>query len=130
MSTSRPGLFLKAAALRCPQCGSAGVITRWFWAPDDCPGCGISLIRGNRVGAYILNLVVAELVVMGLILTVVVSSWPTPPWELLGWLAPALAVTSPLVFYPFAKLLFVALDLAVHPGAVRDEDPSTIDDRR
>ena len=121
--TDRPTLFGRAAILRCPNCGGRGVIRGWFSAPDDCPRCGISLIRGNRVGAYILNLVVAELLVMAVILGVVVSSWPTPPWDLLGWLAPTLAITSPLLFYPFAKLAFVAIDLAVHPDMHRDEDP-------
>lgn len=128
--TARPLLFARAATLRCPNCGGRGVIRRWYDAPDDCPTCGISLIRGNRVGAYILNLVVAELLVMAAILGVVVASWPTPPWELLGWLAPTLAVASPLLFYPFAKLTFVALDLAVHPDLHRDEDPETTHDRR
>lgn len=90
---------------------------------DDCPRCAISLVRGNRVGAYILNLGVAEVVVMLVVLTITVRAWPTPPWDLLGWLAPVLAITSPLVFYPFSRLLFVAMDLAVHPGLHRDEDP-------
>jgi uncharacterized protein (DUF983 family) len=120
--TRRPLLFLRAAILRCPSCGRRGVIRNWFGAPEECPGCGISLIRGNRVGAYILNLAVAELLVMGVILSLVVRGWPDPPWDLLGWLAPTLAILSPLVFYPFAKLLFVAIDLAVHPDTVRDED--------
>lgn len=120
--SSRPALFGRALLLRCPSCGKGGLIRNWFWAPEDCPQCKISLIRGNRVGAYILNLVVAELIVMGVILAVTVRSWPSPPWELLGWLAPLLAISSPLIFYPFAKMLFVAIDLAAHPGAVRDED--------
>lgn len=121
----------RAVALRCPNCGGRGVIRRWLQVADDCPTCGISLVRGNRVGAYILNLGVAEAVVMAVVLWVVVRGWPDHvPWELLGWLAPVLAVTSPLVFYPFSRLGFVAIDLAMHPGTKRDEDVEAIGDRR
>jgi hypothetical protein len=101
------------------------VVRLWLGIADDCPSCRISLVRGNRVGAYILNLGVAEVVVMAVILTITVRSWPDPPWDLLGWLAPALAITSPLLFYPFSRLFFVAMDLAMHPGLHRDEDPTS-----
>lgn len=98
------------------------MVRHWLSIADDCPRCGISLVRGNRVGAYIINIGVAEAVTTTVILGLIVGRWPNPPWELLGWLAPLLAVLTPLVFYPFARLLFVAADLAIHPGLHRDED--------
>jgi hypothetical protein len=98
------------------------VVHWWLRIADDCPRCGISLVRGNRVGAYILNLGVAEALTAGLIILVVVRSWPAPPWDILTWAAPLLAITAPLFFYPWSRLLFVAIDLAMHPGTVRDED--------
>jgi uncharacterized protein (DUF983 family) len=120
---SRRGtLFVRALRLRCPNCGAGGVLRHWLGVRDDCPACGISLVRGNRVGAYILNLGVAEALTALLIIGVVVRSWPEPPWDLLGWLAPLLAITSPLLFYPWSRLFFVAIDLAMHPNTVRDED--------
>ncbi len=115
-------LFGRALRLHCPNCNGGGVVHHWLGIVDDCPTCGISLVRGNRVGAYVLNLGVAEALTAALIIAVTVMRWPTPPWDLLGWLAPLLAVTSPLVFYPFSRLAFVAIDLAMHPGTVRDED--------
>ena len=119
----RVTLHARALALRCPNCGGGGVVRHWLRIADDCPTCGISLVRGNRVGAYILNLGAAEAVVMAVVLWVVVRGWPDQvPWDLLGWLAPLLAVTSPLVFYPFSRLGFVAIDLAMHPETRRDED--------
>ena len=42
--------------------------------------------------------------------------------EAIFWLTPALAILSPLFFYPFAKLTWVAIDLAMHPEGRRDED--------
>lgn len=116
-------LFGRAMLLRCPNCGGGGVVRHWLHIADDCPTCGISLVRGNRVGAYVLNLGAAEAVVMAVVLTLVVRGWPDRvPWDLLGWLAPLLAITSPLIFYPFSRLAFVAVDLAMHPETRRDED--------
>jgi hypothetical protein len=87
---------------------------------ENCPVCGLSLATGNRVGAYILNLFAAESLVLVVLVLVVVTRWPNPPWTLLQWLAPALALLAPLFFYPFSKLVFVAIDLAMHPGAEPD----------
>jgi uncharacterized protein (DUF983 family) len=129
----RPLLFARALMLRCPNCGERGVVRRWLQVAEDCPSCAISLVRGNRVGAYILNLGAAEVVVIAVVLTLVVRGWPDHvPWDLLGWLAPLLAVASPLVFYPFSRMGFVAIDLAMHPETRRDEDVGreTRDERR
>lgn len=116
-------LFGRALMLRCPNCGGGNVVRHWLRIVDDCPRCGISLVRGNRVGAYVLNLGAAEAVTITLVLTLVVRGWPDQvPWDLLGWLAPLLAVLSPLVFYPFSRMGFVAIDLAMHPHTLRDED--------
>ncbi|HRP07586.1 MAG TPA: DUF983 domain-containing protein [Gemmatimonadales bacterium] len=119
---TRAQLFRRALMLRCPNCAGGGVVRHWLRIVDDCPTCGISLVRGNRVGAYIINIGVAETLTATLIIAVTVSTWPDPPWTFLTWAAPLLAVTSPLVFYPFSRMLFVAADLAVHPGMRRDED--------
>ena len=52
--------------------------------------------------------------------TVIVRTWPDPPWTLLQYGAPLLMALSPLLLYPFSKLLFVAIDLAMHPAAAPD----------
>src|SRR5690606_28684162 len=122
---SRRGrLFRNAILLRCPNCGGGGVVRHWLRIADDCPSCGISLVRGTRVGAYIINMAVSESLTAALIVGVIVSRWPEVPWDFLSWAAPLLAVLSPLVFYPFARIGFVAVDIAVHPHAHRDEDPT------
>lgn len=87
---------------------------------ETCPTCGLSLATGNRAGAYILNLFTSEMLLMVVLAVVVVRSWPNPPYDLLQWLAPLLMLLAPLVFYPFSKLTFVAIDLAMHPDAAPD----------
>jgi uncharacterized protein (DUF983 family) len=121
--SGRPTLFARALLLRCPRCAAGGVVRRWFMVADDCPSCGLSLVGGgNRVGSYVYNLVVAELCTVALVVGIVWARRPDVPWDLLGWLAPMLAITLPLAFYPFSRLLFVATDLAMHPRMRRDED--------
>jgi uncharacterized protein (DUF983 family) len=112
--TSRPLVFLRALVLRCPNCGGGGNFKHWFAMKDRCPSCGLSLAVGNRVGANLLNLVAAELLLMTAIVTVVVRSWPTPPWDTLQIAAPLLMILTPLLLYPFSKMLFVAIDVALH----------------
>lgn len=87
---------------------------------ETCPACGFSLATGNRAGAYILNLFTSELLLMVVLAVVVVRRWPDPPYDLLQWLAPLLMLLAPLTFYPFSKLVFVAIDLAMHPEAAPD----------
>ncbi|HEX3926569.1 MAG TPA: DUF983 domain-containing protein [Gemmatimonadales bacterium] len=113
-------LFLRALTLRCPNCGKRGLFRHWLAMREACPNCGLSLATGNRVGAYLLNLVAAELVLMAAIVVIVLRSWPHPPWDLLQYLAPALMVIAPLLLYPFSKMVFVAIDLAMYPRALPD----------
>lgn len=50
-----------------------------------------------------------------LLLVVVVATWPDPPWTLLQYLAVALIVVGAVVCYPFAKTLWIAIDLVFRP---------------
>ena len=87
---------------------------------ETCPTCGLALAAGNRAGAYILNLFASEILAVVFLLIIVVRTWPHPPYDLLQWLVPVLMVIAPLTFYPFSKLVFVAIDLAMHPDAEPD----------
>lgn len=85
---------------------------------DRCPRCGLEFERqepGYIVGAYMLNIAAAELIVVGAGIAVVAATWPDPPWDLLMYGGAALALLMPLVFYPVSKTLFLALDLAIRP---------------
>ncbi len=83
-----------------------------------CPSCGLDFERreqGYIVGAYMLNIVAAEAIFLGVFLAVVVATWPDPPWRLLQYGGALLMVLAPLVTYPFSKTFFLAMDLAVRP---------------
>ena len=60
-----------------------------------------------------LNLVVAELALAAGALAVAVATWPAVPWRTLTGAGAALMVLAPVAFYPFAKLIWLAVDLRV-----------------
>ena len=53
-------------------------------------------------------------------LAVLIATWPTPPWDLLLYGGVALMVIAPIVFYPFAKAVFLAFDLIFRPPSPDD----------
>lgn len=83
-----------------------------------CPGCDLEFERrehGYLVGAYMVNLVAAELIWVAAAVAIAVATWPDPPWNLLMYGGAALLVITPVVLYPFSKTIFLAMDLVVRP---------------
>lgn len=123
-STTRPlSVIGRAFARRCPNCGSRGIFRSYLHARDTCPGCGIKLDRGERdffIGAYTINLIVAELVVFFGGLAVLLATWPEVPWTTLTWGLAAAVVIVPIVLYPFSKQVWLALDLVFRPAEGAD----------
>jgi hypothetical protein len=76
--------------------------------------------EGYQVGAYMFNIVAAELVFALIFLAILVATWPSPPWDLLLYGGGALMVVAPVLFYPFSKTLFLAFDLIFRPPAPED----------
>ena len=52
---------------------------------------------------------------LGVVVAVLLATWPHAPWDLLLYGGVALAVVSPFVFYPFSKLAWLAVDLYIQP---------------
>jgi uncharacterized protein (DUF983 family) len=114
----RVRLFTRAIRLRCPNCGGGPLFRSWFRLRSHCPACGLPLERGEegyQVGSYMFNIIASELLFAAIFLTVLLLTWPDPPWELLQYGGMALMVLAPLLFYPFSKTLFLAFDLVFRP---------------
>lgn len=112
-------LLARALALRCPNCGARGIFTTWLRLHPACPSCGLDFERreqGYIVGAYMLNIIAAELLWLAGFLAVLAGTWPDPPWELLRWGGALLVLALPVLTYPFSKTLFLAMDLAFRPA--------------
>ena len=106
---------------RCPLCGSGDLFLGWVEPRPSCPRCQLKLNRGEGdffLGAYTLNFVVAELL-LGLFLALGLwATWPDVPWDMLLWVGAPLMVLGPVLFYPFSRTIWLALDLAMRPYLV------------
>jgi uncharacterized protein (DUF983 family) len=110
---------MRALALRCPRCGGGGSFRSWFHMHESCPTCGLTLERGEDhdywYGGYMFNLIAAELATVVITFGIVVVRYPHVPWTFVGYAAPALAVGTPILTFPFTRGLWLAWDLAFRP---------------
>jgi Protein of unknown function (DUF983) len=82
-----------------------------------CDDCGYSYEReeGYWVGALIMNIAVAEACFAVLFVAVVLATMPDVAWAPLLGAALFTNALLPLVFYPYSKTLWMAVDLYLHP---------------
>jgi Protein of unknown function (DUF983) len=82
-----------------------------------CPQCDLRFERedGYWVGAVIMNTAVTEAVFGAILVAVLLSTAPDVPWVPL--VAAGLATNGilPVLFYPFSKTLWMAVDVHFHP---------------
>src|SRR4051794_22615011 len=114
----------------CPNCGSGHLFRGWFRMVDCCPRCGHRFDReeGFWLGAYVINFAVTEAALAVVFAAYIVmqardnsSSMPVAPWLVAGLIV---AVGVPLLFYPFSKTIWAAIDLVMHGGAFDTGLPS------
>jgi hypothetical protein len=95
-----------------------------------CPTCGQVLERGESedfwVGAYLINLVVAELMAVLIAAIVWFAASSTLSFNVLWGMSMVLAVVMPVIFYPFARDLWLAWDLHFRPTEEGDRGPHTL----
>ena len=116
-------LLGRALRLRCPNCGRGPLLEGWLRVRPHCPVCGLRFERGEQgyqVGAYMFNLIAAELLFGAVFLAIVLLTWPSPPWTVLEYGGIAMMVIAPFVFYPFSKAIFLAFDLVFRPAALEE----------
>jgi uncharacterized protein (DUF983 family) len=108
----------RALTRRCPYCGSPGIFDGYFALRERCPRCGVQFEReeGYFLGAYALNLIVAEFLGLGL---AIVLLFKTDLRHLsLIWqeiIAVTLAIAFPVILFPFSRTVWIAMDLVFHP---------------
>jgi uncharacterized protein (DUF983 family) len=95
----------------CPYCGQSKLFKRWFNMNDQCPHCGVVYNRedGYFLGAFAMNLLIAEFLGIGAVIIILIrSSLSIIEQEVI---AVGVAILLPLLFYPFSRTLWMALDL-------------------
>jgi uncharacterized protein (DUF983 family) len=110
--------------LRCPRCGIGHVMRSWFSLRDACTECGLRFERDEQedywLGAYTLNFIATELVFALILAVALVATWPNPPWTAITWTGVVQMCLTPILFYPFSKALWLAIDLMFRPVGPQD----------
>jgi len=119
-------LLMRSLRLRCPQCGEGRVLVSWFRMRSVCPACGLKLQRNEEAdywtGGYLLNFILAELIVVLVMTAVVWATWPDVPWTAVLYVTGGAAVVGPLVTWPFSRNLWLGIDLMFRPAESADFD--------
>lgn len=118
-------MLLRGAAKQCASCGGRGLFVGWFRMAERCPSCGYRFEReeGFFLGAYVMNLVIAQVMVIlpAVIPTIVLLNADANANLVPVFLAGVLgAVLAPLVYYPFSKTLWVGIELILRPVDVTE----------
>jgi uncharacterized protein (DUF983 family) len=114
----------RALLLRCPRCGARGIRQSWFRMKHACPVCGLVFERGEShdffIGAYLINLVVAESAAVLVAAVMWLTLGSRVSFNVLWGASMVLAVVMPAIFYPFARELWLAIDLYFRPSEAGD----------
>ena len=113
-------MLARGLAKRCPLCGTGNLFTGWFHMKERCPGCNYRFEReeGFFLGAYVINLAITEglliafAIVPAIVLFAANPDMSAKPLIVSGLVA---ALLGPLVFYPFSKTLWSAVELIFRP---------------
>ena len=92
---------------------------------DRCPRCDLKFERvdGHLTGALGINTVVSIIVLFVVGIAGFVITYPELPLLPLVSTAIGVAVLFPIVFYPFSKTLWTAIDLRMRPPEVDEVLP-------
>jgi uncharacterized protein (DUF983 family) len=107
-------LLGRALRLRCPVCGKSPMMRDWFHVKERCSACGHVFEReeGYFTGAMALNLVITEGVVAVVVLPATLLQAPIIPVIAVAILG---SVGLPLLAFPYARALWIVIDLLLHP---------------
>jgi uncharacterized protein (DUF983 family) len=113
---------------RCPRCGQGHLFRRYFDLVPDCPRCGLHFEResGYFAGALAVNIIVTGLLFAVVFVALVAATIPhVPVLPLLAVLVP-IVVIVPIVYYPFSKTVWMAIDRSIlmrlDPNERRDDN--------
>ena len=108
--------LLRGLLRRCPRCGQGKLFKRWFTFPKTCPRCGLRFEReeGAFLGSLTINYGVTGLAFFALLVGWLAATGGRVRWLPLILASIGVVTVVPLLFYPFAKTLWAALDFLIY----------------
>ena len=101
---------------RCPRCGESGIFTRWVSLTETCPQCALRFerVEGYWLGSVAINLAVTEGLFVAALVLGIVTTWPDVPWGVLLVALVTLNLVLPILFHPYSRTLWIAVERHVH----------------
>jgi uncharacterized protein (DUF983 family) len=101
---------------QCPRCGRGKLFRRWFNYPKTCPRCGLRFEReeGAFLGSLTINYGVTGIVFFALLIGWMVATGGQVRLVPLVLASIAVVIVVPLLFYPFAKTIWAAIDFLIY----------------
>jgi uncharacterized protein (DUF983 family) len=90
---------------------------RWVVMNEICSSCGLRFEReeGYWLGAVAINTVVTIGAFAATLVVWAVLAWPDPPWTAITIVGVAVSALTPIVFHPWSRALWMALEGSAHP---------------
>lgn len=110
--------LLRGLTKRCPSCGQGKLFRHWFTISERCPRCGLVFEReeGAFLGSLALNYGVTGVSAIIFVVVMMVRTLPNPSVFTITAGAIVITLVVPLLFYPFAKTTWAAIDMLLHRG--------------
>ena len=126
-SASLITMTLRSVTRRCPRCGSGPLFRNWATLNEFCATCGFKFERepGYWTGALIVNMTAALGAFFVTLLGGLVLTWPDVPWNLLWVGTIVIMLVVPVIFYPWSKSLWLAIELSYHSLDDDERDAAT-----
>ncbi len=111
----------------CPRCGAGHLFSSWFRMKPRCPGCGMKFEReeGFWLGGYVINVALGEasiLVLLAVLIGMEANQAAINAVLFLG-IGAFLAVSGPLIAFPYSRTIWSAIDQIMRPLAPRRRSP-------
>jgi uncharacterized protein (DUF983 family) len=102
------------------------LFSSFFTLRTRCPTCGLRFEReeGYWVGAMIVNLAATMVAFFVVLMGGILLWWPDVPWGALTVITVAVCAAVPVLFYPWSKTIWMALDVLLHRMDAQDHDAS------
>jgi uncharacterized protein (DUF983 family) len=115
---SRATMLMRGFTKRCPRCGSGKLFRHYFTMVPDCPRCGLHFEReqGYWAGALAINIMCLGALFAVSFLVAMILTVPDVPIALMLAIFVPMMVLGPIVWYPFSKTIWVAVDMAFVHG--------------